>query len=159
MEKVRNGFALNASLVSSVEHNKSELKNMGDRLDNVSTDVASTILFKCYKCDFCNDVQDVFLHHMKVHEPTNRSAQDKYHENFFSMIVPTETKIDCLDGVTLYRQGTMTSPPAVLWSKKTRQNKRIYSKIKWLDDIYTKDGHDSFVKQYIDVKISDVAKV
>ncbi len=77
---------------------------------------------------------------------------------FFSMTVPTETKIDCLDAITLYRQGSKTSPPAVLWSKWTRQNKRVYSKIKWLHDIYVNSGHDFFVQQYLNMKVSDVGK-
>ncbi len=68
------------------------------------------------------------------------------------MKVPTETKSDCLDAVTLYRQGSTTSPPAVLWSKRTQQNKRVYSKINWLHDIYVKGGRDSFVQQYLNVK-------
>ena len=158
MEKVRNSFALNASLVSSVENSTSTTGIQRGTASNSSTDIESNILFKCYKCEFCNDVQNVFLVHMKLHEPSTRVAGDSYHESFFSMTVPTETKIDCLDAVTLYRQGSKTSPPAVLWSKRTRQNKRVYSKIKWLHDIYVNSGHDFFVQQHLNVKVSDVGK-
>ena len=58
----------------------------------------------------------------------------------------------------LFRQGDENSPPAVLWSKKTRQNKRIYTRLQLVDSIYQSIGHVCFMSEYTNVKLNLLKK-
>jgi hypothetical protein len=74
------------------------------------------------------------------------------------MAIPTESQIDVISALHLFRQGDENSPPAVLWSKKTRQNKRIYTRLQLVDSIYQSIGHVCFMSEYTNVKLNLLKK-
>lgn len=157
MKKVKNTFALNASLVTALSNLPESIQPAHDVVDEVAE--SNLILhFICYCCRASFLWKNDFVLHMKEHEPATRNSTDDYHEKSFSMIIPTAKSIDCLDAIKLFRQGNDTSPPAVLWSKKTRQNKRLFYIMKDLDDKYEADGHNTFIKDTQHLKASSFVK-
>ncbi len=81
--------------------------------ENCLTTLPMTIAFKCYICEYMVDNKDSFLQHVKLHKPNNRSSADAFLESSFTMIVPTESRIACIEALQLYRQGDQNSLPAV----------------------------------------------
>jgi hypothetical protein len=170
LRKVQNSFSLKASLLASVSRTESDASMIGNvslisQPTNTSTQHntnvvinATIISFSCYQCSYLSEVKDNFLQHMKEHEPMGRSTTDSFHETNFTMCTPMESQLSCIDGIKLFRQGSQTSPPAILWSKKSRQNKRIYSKMKVLEEIYSDVGHDAYMDKYNNVKLSNFKK-
>jgi hypothetical protein len=154
MLKVHESFSLNASIVASLSKVSSNVPSLLNGTDATSP-VHDFIPYKCYQCYTLFDSRDTFLLHMKEHEPPSRSTVDSFHETTFTMLTPTETKLNIIDAIKLFRQGSLTSPPAILWSKKKRQNKRIFPKMKDLDDIYSSKGHDYFIEKYKNMYLSD----
>ena len=158
MEKVCTTFPLNAALTAKVQDvTKLSSASTTTPCNNDATTV-TLIPFRCYVCHKEYDEKKLFVTHMKEHEPGHRQTTDNYHEQSFSMVLPTAKTIDCVGAVKLFRQGSTTSPPAVLWSKKTRQNKRVYGALKALDDYYVQHGHEAFVDTYHDKKAIEYQK-
>jgi hypothetical protein len=133
MKKVKNTFALNASLITGLNNLPESIQPAHDVVDEVA-ESNHIIHFICYCCRASFLRKNDFVLHMKEHEPATCNSTDDYHEKSFSMIIPTAKSIVCLDAIKLFRQGNDTSRPAVLWSKKTRQNKRLFYIMKDLDD-------------------------
>jgi hypothetical protein len=161
LRKVQNSFSLNATLVAS--HKDVSEQSLFDEVVNESSPNGTSnndsfVPFKCYQCMITFDNKEQFLLHMKEHEPVQRSITDSFHETTFSMVTPTEKKMNCFDAIKLFRQGCNTCPPAILWSKRSRINKRIYGKMKVLDDIYVNIGHITYMNNYESVSLSDFKK-
>lgn len=157
MKKVKDTFPLNASLISGLS-NIVEAANHTDGAGDDSDGVTPTIPFLCYCCRTEFRCRNNFLTHIKEHEPVTRQSTDDFHEHNFSMKVPTAKNITCEEAVKLFRQGNECAPPALLWSKKSRQNKRLFYIMKELDEKYDLDGHDAFVTNMQGMKASDYVK-
>lgn len=173
MEKVEKSFPLTSSLVREAEEAgdrfplrlTSTSNELGERSHHETTTPqttvgtsSSTVTFKCYVCRHEVNDKHALLLHVKRHEPPNRSTADAFHESSFAMAIPTESQIDVISALHLFRQGDENSPPAVLWSKKTRQNKRIYTRLQLVDSIYQSIGHVCFMSEYTNVKLNLLKK-
>ncbi len=79
------------------------------------------VQYKCYVCHKLFSEKHIFLGHVKQHGPADRSTADVFHESAFTMKLPTESTMNCLEALKLFREGNQFAPPAMLWSKKTRQ--------------------------------------